>query len=88
MRDLAVRFEEEQEAAIKEANNIEGREFALYFDQTKDVFSGHEPDPTSAFNGDRWINELGEPGKYIFEWYHPNTKGYREWGQAISEWWA
>lgn len=83
---LAEDFDEEQRKAVAEANAKAEEDFVTYFDRTKDVFEGHEPDPDPfEENPDRWINELFEPSKIDFlTWYHPTIKGHSEWGDALS----
>jgi hypothetical protein len=84
IRNLAILFDNEQRTAVKEANELEGVEFAFYFDKTKELFSGHEPHPSYWHeNPKRWMNEfLLIPD--VYEVHHPKKEGYQRWGDAIS----
>lgn len=69
--------------AISEANRILGRNFVIFFDRTKNLFAGHEPDPSvETRNEDRWIWEF--EGFDVREWYHFNPMGHAQLGEALS----
>ena len=83
IRALASSGDAHQIAAVAAANAAVGEEYIVFYDGTKALFAGHEPDP-SVFqrNPDRWINEF--EGDVIAEWYHPNALGHENWGRALS----
>lgn len=83
IRELSARGEEVQRAAVDAANAAAGEDFIVFYDDTKSVFEGHEPDP-SLFNQnqDRWLREF--EGLDMLEWYHANELGHENWGRALS----
>ena len=83
---VSALLHEEQRKAVEEANFESSSDFAYFFGETSDVFSGHEPDPSvNRKNSDRWMNEYFEPGVDWYEWYHPNVQGYEKWGKAVHD---
>lgn len=83
LRSLAVKGDNAQRAAVEAANNAAGEEYIIFYDGTKALFEGHEPDPSVLNrNPDRWINEF--EGLTVSEWYHPNPLGHENWGRALS----
>lgn len=84
-----------QKAAVDAANAAEiakgGKAYVVFYDGTKTVFAGHEPDPSSEQNRDGWINEFtDENGRGFFDggtmstFYHPNPLGHTNWASALS----
>ncbi|CAB9508910.1 expressed unknown protein [Seminavis robusta] len=81
LRSLANDVDSNQRAAVSRANSQAGRTFAHFYDDTKSLFDGHEPDPdfgTSNPNG--WINEFDGS---TFEFFHLNYRGHSELGAAL-----
>lgn len=83
IRALASLGDTIQREAVAAANAAAGEEYIIYYDGTKSVFAGHEPDPSVLRrNPDRWIAEF--EGDVIAEWYHPNALGHENWGEHLS----
>ena len=58
VRALELEADERQRAAVVAANNDAGEEYIVFYDDTKDLFQGHEPDPSAySQNPDRWLHE-------------------------------
>jgi len=89
LRSLSLKGDEYQKSAVRAANNAAGEEFIIFFDGTKALFEGHEPDP-SVFrrNPERWVVEFEgsmlRPFASFHEWYHPNALGHENWGRGLS----
>jgi len=89
LRALSLKGDERQRAAVEAANDTAGEEFIIYYEGTKALFEGHEPDPSVLRrNPERWIYEfegsLLSPIASFHEWYHPNALGQENWGRALS----
>jgi PKD repeat protein/lysophospholipase L1-like esterase/Mg-chelatase subunit ChlD len=83
LRALGVTGETHQRAAVDAANVAAGEDYIVFYDGTKALFEGHEPDPSVLRrNPVRWIYEF--EGTTPAEWYHPNELGHENWGQALS----
>ena len=88
LRDLSAKGEEQQRAAVTEANNYARNKYGIekiieFYDKTDDVFATHEPDPSPySRNPDRWIHEFETTD--LMEWYHPNPLGHEHWAEALS----
>lgn len=86
IRYLATLGDIYQKAAVANANAEE--EYVIFYEGTKELFAGHEPNPFSEIqNPDRWITEL--EGFLLLEVnqkeaYHPNALGHENWGEALS----
>ena len=68
-----------------EVNEMVGREYVVVviFESTKDIFNGHEPDPSYEIeNPDGWFWEFKVED--IRETYHPNSKGHIHLGEVLS----
>lgn len=89
IRALASLGDAHQIAAVEAANAAAGEEYIVFYDGTKALFAGHEPNPSSEErNPDRWIYEfegsIFSPLVSMKEWYHPNALGHENWGAALS----
>ena len=84
MRALGIAFDTATQAAIDDANAAASRgNFAFFFDDTKTLFNGHEPDPDSTnSNPDRWVFELFN--LELAEWWHLNPIGHGELSSALA----
>lgn len=83
IRALGLAGDEHQKAAVERANAAAGEEYIIFYDGTKELFKGHETNPSLLErNPDRWIREF--EGLTIVEWYHPNELGHENWGRALS----
>lgn len=83
IRELSERGEEVQRMAVNAANEAAGESYTVFFEMTKALFDGHEPDPSVlSENNDRWINEFFEGA--LPEWYHMNRLGHVNLGNALS----
>lgn len=83
LRALAISGDEMQRAAVAKANANAGEEYIIFYDGTKELFDGHEPDSSVlSRNPDRWIHEFET--RIPAEWYHPNALGHENWGRALS----
>ena len=57
--DTGLMMDEAQQAAVDNANAAAGTDFAYFYDETKVLFSGHEPNADyDKVNGNGWIHEL------------------------------
>ncbi|MBN2094030.1 MAG: hypothetical protein JW740_01535 [Candidatus Zambryskibacteria bacterium] len=84
IRNLGVTGEAYQKTAVEAANAAAGENYIVFYDGTKALFSGHEPNPSPyERNPNRWIHEF-EGFLRINEWYHPNELGHENWGRALS----
>lgn len=89
IRAFASLGDAHQIAAVEAANAAAEEEYIVFYDGTKALFAGHEPNPSSEErNPDRWIYEfegsIFSPLVSIKEWYHPNAIGHENWGAALS----
>jgi lysophospholipase L1-like esterase len=67
---------------IIDVNELVGREYVVLFNHTKDLFDGHEPDPSYEIeNPDGWFWEFNVED--FREWYHLNTEGHIQLGEAL-----
>lgn len=84
IRDLGLKGDEVQKAAVEAANEAAGEEFIILFDGTKELFEGHLPNPfqSKAKNPDRWLHEFET--RVRMEWYHYNPMGHQNLGEALS----
>jgi lysophospholipase L1-like esterase len=83
IRALSLAGEERQRAVVQAANTAAGEDYIVFYDGTKALFEGHEPDPSlTRRNPDRWIHEF--EGVQMVEWYHPNALGHENWAAALS----
>ncbi|MEM9775066.1 MAG: VWA domain-containing protein, partial [Chloroflexota bacterium] len=82
-----------QRRAIERANSEAGEEYIVFFDETKNLFSGHLPSPADIpSNPDRWLYEPYESYTYpevewveiAAEWYHYNPAGHQNLADALS----
>jgi lysophospholipase L1-like esterase len=81
IRSLAIAVEAGQRRAVKAANTAAGKNFVLFYNQTKALFDKHEPHP-SVFekNSIGWIWELDSAP---WEFYHLNPFGHGMLGRAV-----
>jgi len=88
IRDLSLLGEKTQKEAVDKANADAGENYIVFYDGTKELFKGHEPNPDpNVANPARWINEF--EGSLLveinrLEAYHPNPLGHENWGEALS----
>jgi len=82
VRTLSVEGDRRQKAAVEAANAAAGEEYIVFFDDTKELFEGHLPDPIDT-NPRRWIHEAYET-LTLSEWYHYNPLGHQNLGSALS----
>lgn len=83
IRKLGLKGDEVQKSAVNSANSKAGENYATFFDRTKEIFAGHEPDPSVLRkNPERWVIEF--EGITPAEWYHPNQIGHNNWGNQLS----
>ena len=83
VRKLAVDADVVMRNAVQQANAALGRDTVIFFDATKALFAGHEPDPSVlSSNNDGWIWEFD--GLDPPEWYHFNPTGHSQLGEALS----
>jgi lysophospholipase L1-like esterase len=83
IRQVLVNGDALLRSTITEVNEMVGREYVVFFDRTKDLFNGHEPDPSYEIeNPDGWFWEFKVEDRR--EWYHMNTEGHVQLGEAIS----
>jgi len=83
LRALEDAGDQSQRNAVAAANTQVGRDFALHYDGTKDLFAAHEPDPSALSENDNgWIWEFD--GVVLAEWYHINAEGHAQLGEALS----
>ncbi|MDR3201855.1 MAG: GDSL-type esterase/lipase family protein [Bifidobacteriaceae bacterium] len=76
IRSLQVEGDRFQRAAVDAANSATYPGSIAFVDTIKDLFQGHEPNPTvTTRNPNRWVNEFEGS---MFEWYHPNLRGHTE----------
>lgn len=81
IRSLATRGSEIQQAAVEEAN-AGGTKFVVFY-EAKELFRGHEPDPSAeSKNPNGWVREFFDG--QIEEWYHYNALGHENLGRALS----
>jgi hypothetical protein len=83
IREIAEIADERQASAVEIVNQAAESDFVFFFDKTKSIFQGHEPDPSALRkNSDRWIAEFD--GAIFKEWYHLNSIGHQKLGQELS----
>jgi lysophospholipase L1-like esterase len=83
VRKLATDMDIFMKNAVMKANAELQREYVIFFDKTKELFAGHEPDASVlTSNNDRWIWEFD--GVDPPEWYHFNPTGHTQLGEALS----
>jgi lysophospholipase L1-like esterase len=86
IRALELAGEKAQREAVDAANAAAPENYKNYitfYDGTKALFSGHEPDPdTWRENPDRWLHEFDS--FTMQEWYHSNALGHENWANALS----
>jgi hypothetical protein len=82
LRSLGSLIDDSQRTAIEMANAAANRTFVLYFNQSKAIFAGHEPNPARVINRDTWFVEtfLTIP---VEETYHLNQIGHRELANGL-----
>jgi lysophospholipase L1-like esterase len=86
LRSLGLLVEESQRLAVAAANAAANRSFVVLFNQSKALFEGHEPNPSSgAENPDGWLWEKLVQLDYLVEYFHLNPTGHSELGQALYE---
>jgi hypothetical protein len=86
LRSLGLLVEESQRLAVETANTAANHSFVLLFNQTKALFEGHEPSPSSRTkNPDGWLWEKLLELDNIVEYFHPNPRGHHELGLALYE---
>lgn len=85
--ELAEYAESMQKAIVAEANEKAGEEYIIFYDDTKELFNGHEPHPEAdKKNPDGWLHEFMFSVDYInVESYHPNMLGHLNWARALSD---
>ena len=82
IRVLGDLGDEAQRAAVN-AVNAEGGAQAIFLDEIKPHFAGHEPDGrVCCRNDDRWIHEFDTFTKA--EWYHYNSTGHTEIANVLA----
>jgi Mg-chelatase subunit ChlD len=82
IRQLGDLGDQAQQAAV-DAVNAEGGAQAIFVDEIKPHFAGHEPDGrVCCENEDRWINEFD--GFTRMEWYHYNGTGHTEVARVLA----
>lgn len=92
IRSLGLEGDEYQRAAVVAANQAAREKYGVtedyivFFDSTKALFDGHEPDPAAlSENPDRWLHELVFSLGYAnVESYHYNPLGHQNLGNALS----
>jgi hypothetical protein len=68
---------------IRNVNELVGRDYVVLFNHTKDLFNGHEPDPSYEIeNPLGWFWEFDVDD--IRETYHLNREGHRQLGKAMT----
>jgi hypothetical protein len=83
IRTLEVTADTRQRSAVERANAAAGEDYIILYDGTKELFKGHEPDPTaSSRNPDRWLYEFET--RVMAEWYHFNPLGHQNLGSELS----
>lgn len=83
VRALGLEGDRRQKAAVDAANAAAGEEYIVFYDEIKEIFEGHEPDPSAlSRNPDRWIYEFETTVKS--EWYHYNSIGHQNIGSELS----
>lgn len=82
VRDLGAEGDTAQRAAVDAANDSASTPFVTYVDGVKEVFAGHEPDPSPHNrNPDRWIHEFDT--LTMDEWYHPTATGHQKESELL-----
>ncbi len=83
IRALQGEADKRQRSAVQTANAAAGKEYVVLYDGTKELFAGHEPDPSpDSRNADRWLHEFET---FVpMEWYHFNPLGHQNLGKALS----
>lgn len=83
IRQLFVDGDEVLRSIMIDLNALLGREYVVFFDRTKALFDGHEPDPSYEMeNPDGWFWEFDVDD--IRETYHVNAEGHVQLGKALS----
>jgi hypothetical protein len=81
IRKLSVEGDAVLHDIILHVNDLVGREYVVLFNRTKDLFKGHEPDPSYEIeNPVGWFWEFNVG---LREWYHVNTEGQAQLGRAM-----
>ena len=81
VRLVGLTGDEQQQAAVANANAAVGTEFATFVN-IKDLFRGHEPKPElGTGNPDRWMSEI--ENRIIIENYHYNAIGHQQLGAYL-----
>jgi lysophospholipase L1-like esterase len=77
IRSLGYLLDESQRAAIEMANSAVNRAFIVYYNQSKLLFTGHEPNPATLWNRNAWfIENLATIP--LLETYHFNPTGHTQ----------
>lgn len=86
IRNLATEGDAVQREVVTEYNSDRGGSAeAVFVDNTKDRFGGHEPHGDVNNRGaDRWIFSYLDTGD-LNEWYHPNPTGHGQWAELVSQ---
>lgn len=84
IRALFHRADQLAVTAINAANEAASEPYVAMFNRTKEIFGGHEIDPSVLTrNEDRWFREELEGS--LVEWFHPNALGHLNWGEGLSQ---
>lgn len=84
IRALFSRADQLAVTAINAANEAASEPYVAMFNRTKEIFGGHEIDPSILTrNEDRWFREELEGS--VVEWFHPNALGHLNWGEGLAQ---
>jgi hypothetical protein len=84
VRNLATAGDDIQRAVVAELNAQPGARIR-YFDSTKQVFAGHEPDPEpDTTNPQGWLWDIQGGGSQLGYFYHPNGIGQTKYSTVLS----
>ena len=82
--DTGLLVDEAQRNAIDNVNAAAGSSFAYFYDETKTLFTGHEPNADyDKVNSDGWIHEL-QLALDASERWHLKTIGHQNLGEALA----
>jgi len=71
VRNLVLDVSNIQKAAVNAANSVAGKEFVVFFNDTIELFAGHEPHPgQSKENPNGWFVEMSGGDRAVSIWVH------------------
>lgn len=87
LRELVIKAAEVMRSATDRMNaEFMSPDFGVMWNNTIDVFSGHEPDPRFGhLNPDRYLHEMDRSLLHYYDMYHPNWKGHKAWAEELAK---